>query len=305
MRLVRLAAPMALVALACAAAPLGSARGSALAAAQPAPGPPILALSDRDRVAAPAAPGAARNAVLEATKARALAYFTSPRITPDPGWLSLFGYMHRRFGLVVPDAAGTPLHTVRAGVARPEVFAVYRRIDDPSARVEKRQIAELPTAIDRITASALHCDRIALPDDWVQILLKATRAGAYALTHAVLAAEWSVENGCLERAEMEDLHRQQELHLVELVARRDELATRYAAATDIWIEAIAMLYYSRAGARVRDEWIDSLLAAQRPDGGWPRGPAATRSDPHATALALWIVLENLDPAPPIAWIRRS
>jgi len=248
---------------------------------------------------------ATRRNALEDAKRRAVAYFASAPVAADPGWLSLFGYMHRRFGVVVRNAAGVPLHEVRAAVARPEIHAVYRRIDDPSAAVEKRQIAELPTAIDRITASALHCDRIPLPPEWPQILLNATRAGAYALTHAVLAAEWSVENGCMERSQLAALRGEQETRLVELVKARDQLTGRYDTATDIWIEAVAMLYYSGAGARVEPEWVDSMLALQRPDGGWARGPRATVSDPHATALALWVLLENLEPGAPIAWIRRS
>jgi hypothetical protein len=251
-----------------------------------------------------ATPGAARAAALARAKARAVAYFAGAPIAADPGWLSLFGYMHRRFGLVVRNASGVPLHEVRAGVTRPEIYAVYRRIDDPAASVDKRQIADLPTAIDRITASALHCDRIPLPEDWPQILLQATRAGAYALTHAVLAAQWSVENGCVTRERLADVRREQETRLVDLVNRRDELTGRFDAATDIWIEAIAMLYYSGGGTRVRGEWLDSLLALQRPDGGWPRAPGAKVADPHATALALWVLLENLQPAPPIAWIQR-
>ena len=81
------------------------------------------------------------------------------------------------------------------------------------------------------------------------------------------------------------------------------LAERHAASSDQWIEAISMLYYLGAGSRVRAEWIDDLLAGQRPDGGWPRHPRAALSDPHPTALALWVLLEQLQPdAAAIRWI---
>lgn len=242
---------------------------------------------------------------LERAKEKALIYFTHVR-QPDPGWLSLFGYLHRRFGLEVRLASGAVAHRVTEGVGRPETFAIYRRMDDPGASVSKQQIAALPTAIDRITASALHCDRIPLPDDWVEILRKGSAAGAYALTHSVLAAEWTVENGCRSRAEMTALRQDQLGLLVQLIDRRQELAGQLDAITDIWIEAVAMLYYVGARDRVRSAWIDEIISLQRDDGGWPRHPAAGRSDPHATALAIWVVLENLRPdAAPIDWIRQE
>ena len=240
---------------------------------------------------------------LESAQAGALRYFATSVTTPDPSWLSLFGYMHRRFGVDARLASGAPAAAVRDGVARPEVYAIYRRIDDPDAQVDKAAIAALPTAIDRITASALHCDRIPLPPDWVEILAKASRAGAYALTHAVLATEWTVENGCRSRQDVAALHAEQVRLLEQLVDQRASLAGRYDAATDLWIEAMAMLDYSGAGDRIRAAWIDDLLAQQRSDGGWPRHPNANRSDPHATTLALWVVLAQRQPqAPPIRWI---
>lgn len=236
---------------------------------------------------------------------RALQYFATQVRTPDPGWLSLFGYLHRRFGLEARLASGVVLHEVTEGVGRPEVYAIYRRIDDPNAIVTKQQIADLPTAIDRITASALHCDRIPLPDNWIDILRKGSAAGAYALTHSVVATEWTVENGCRTRADVAALQQEQATLLVQFIEQRHELAHRFDAITDMWIEAIDMLHYIGAGQRVRSDWIDEMVRIQRDDGGWPRHPRAQRSDPHATALALWALLENLQPnSPRISWIRQ-
>ncbi len=255
--------------------------------------------------AAATPPADQRAARLVTAQTSALRYFATSVQTADPSWLSLFGYMHRRFGVDARLASGAPAHSLRDGVARPEVYAIYRRIDDPTAQVDKAAIAALPTAIDRITASALYCDRIPLPADWVEILAKASRAGAYALTHAVLATEWTVENGCRARAEVTALHAEQVGLLEQLIEQRATLPDRYDSATDLWIEAMVMLDYSGAGDRIRAAWIDDLLSQQRADGGWPRGPGAGRSDPHATALALWVVLQQRQPeAPPIRWIAR-
>jgi hypothetical protein len=242
---------------------------------------------------------------LEQARGRALNYFATQVRTPDPGWLSLFGYLHRRFGLEARLASGALPHQLKDGVGRPEVFAIYRRIDDPSAAITKQQIADLPTPIDRITATALHCDRIPVPDDWIEILRKGSAAGAYALTHSVVATEWTVENGCRARADVAALQQEQITLLVRFIEQRHELAGRFDAITDMWIEAVDMLYYIGARESVQSAWIDEILALQRDDGGWPRHPRAPRSDPHATALAIWVLLENLQPnAARIPWIRQ-
>lgn len=236
---------------------------------------------------------------------RALAYFASEVHEVDPGWSSIVDLLHRRFGVEVPLAGGRPAHGALPA-ERSDVAAVYRRLEDPNARATRREIAELPTAIDRVTATALHCDHVGLPDDWLEVLREATRLGAYALTHAVAATRWTVENGCLPPARVLALELEQIDALVRLLEQRHGLAERHALATDIWIEALAMLHYLDAAERVQPAWIDDLLAAQRPDGGWPNHPDDARSHPHPTALALWVLLERLEPAAgPARWIPRG
>jgi hypothetical protein len=247
----------------------------------------------------------AREARFEHAKDKAIAYFATRVRKADPSWLSLFSHMRRRFGLVVPLASGRPADDIGAEVRRPEVFQIYRRVEDPQAAVEKWQIAALPTAIDRITATALHCDRIPPPGDWIDVLHKGSAAGGYALTHSVLATEWSVENGCLRRAGVQELQTDQIALLVTLVQRREELRDQFDAITDMWIEAVAMLYYIGAGDMVRREWVEEIVRIQKDDGGWSRNPDEERSNPHATALALWVLLEYSKPdTPRTPWIQQ-
>ncbi len=247
---------------------------------------------------------------------RGLDYFRANVRETDPSWASLFGYMHRRFGLTATIRGGEPLHGAPPRDERHPMAGIYRRIDDSSAAVDKRRIAELESTVDRITASALHCDRIALPSDWVEILTKASEFGGYALTHSALAGEWTIENGCLSWGDLAATRQRQIVLLVQHVGRfADGMANDPGTpendlgnagdgtGMDIWIESIVMLYYLRAGSRVEPQWIEALLAAQRLDGGWPRNARSQRSDPHPTALALWVLLEQLHTdAPPISWI---
>jgi hypothetical protein len=166
-------------------------------------------------------------------------------------------------------------------------------------------VAALESFIDRMTANALHCDRIALPADWETVLLHASNAGAYALTHAVVAGQWSIENGCRQRSELAGLQGAQLAFLERLADQRETLVATHAVGADICIEALAMLYYLDAGSRVRPEWIGALLASQRPDGGWKKGDREDRSDPHPTALAIWVLTARLQPdEPPVPWVAR-
>lgn len=252
----------------------------------------------------PALPGCtSREERLLSARDRALEYFHREVTQIEVGWSVVFGYLQRRFGVTVAVADGRTLHDAREDVEPPEMFAIFGRLVDTSSRVEIIQIAELESPIDRISASAIHCREIPLPDDWVEILFKASRKGAYALTHSVAAAQWTLENGCRQELQLAALHAEQIQLLEALLWERDRLERRHAAATDIWIEALAMLFYARAGDRVRPEWIETLLGLQRRDGGWAAHPRAPRSDPHTTALALWVILETLEPdAPRVAWI---
>jgi hypothetical protein len=253
-----------------------------------------LAIAAGPGCGGPRSPAAARD--------RALHYFANRVDGSDPGWAAIFAYLQRRFGLEAVDARGRPLHRPGRGT-RPEIAAVYARLFDPAATTTPARIAALPSAVDRMTALALHCDRIPLPPDFDGALQRAAEVGGYALTHAALAGEWTLENGCRAFGELQSVQAEQVERLAAQAADRQGLGVRQEAGYDVWIESLAMLHYLGAGGRVRAEWLDALLASQREDGGWSRSPREDRSDPHPTALALWVLLETLDPgAPPVSFV---
>lgn len=240
---------------------------------------------------------------LEDALSRAEAYFATRMDRADLGTAHLLGYLHRRFGLELHDAAGVALHAPPAERARPALDAVFRRLVDPAATASTEQIAALDNPIDRMTGLALHCDHTGLPHDWADALRRAADQRGYALTHAALASEWSLENGCRSLAEIAPVQHDLVERLVALASDRAALDETYRASSDLFIEALVMLYYLRAAERVEPAWLDALLEMQRPDGGWPLRPDASSSNPHPSVLAIWVLLENLRPdAPRVRWI---
>lgn len=238
-----------------------------------------------------------------AARERAVAYFAEHVAAADPSWASLFGYMHRRFGLSAVDTSGRPLHARSSVVDRDGWAAIYRRLDDPDARISAERIATIESQTDRMTALALHCDEVGVPTRWPEVLRAASEAGGYALTHAALATRWSRENGCLSDAGLATIESMQRERLARMAASRDALEDAFANGTDLWLESMAMLYYLEGGDRLDTTAVQDVVATQRSDGGWAAHPSRSRSDPHATALALWVLLENEQAdAPPIRWI---
>ena len=228
--------------------------------------------------------------------ARVESYFAEREGPTDPSWGSLFGHLHRRFGVEIADASGRPLHEAPSR-------GIYLRLDDPSARAKAEEIARLSTPVDRMTALALHCATVGLPAEWPVVLDEASAVGGYALTHAALATEWSLENECASWPELAAVRTRQIDALVALADDWDGLVRGYEKPVDLGVEAIAMLYYLGARTRVRESWLEGILAMQRADGGFPGHPGDDHSDPHTSALALWVLLERARPdVPHSRWI---
>lgn len=247
--------------------------------------------------------GRSLEADVESARARAVGYFAAHVEGPDPSWASLFGYMHRRFGLEAADARGRPLHAPAPLDAAAGWAAIYRRLDDPGATLSSERVAAIASQTDRMTALALHCDTLGTPENWPDVLRAASDAGGYALTHAALATRWTLENGCMSRARLADVEQMQRDRLALMATSRDALERTFANGTDLWLESMSMLYYLEGGDRIDPAMLREVIALQRPDGGWPAHAKRTGSDPHATALALWVLLENERPdTAPIQWI---
>jgi hypothetical protein len=237
---------------------------------------------------------------LEGAREDALGYFAHHVEEADTSWSYLPPYFARRFGVEVRLASGlllTPEGLRALGDDLP-TLEVFRRLFRRSAPIAAEDVAALESPVDRMLAVALHCRELGLPEDWLTVLRSASELGGYALTHAVLAGQWSVENGCLPWLERAPLLARQVEGLVEILAAQDELGGDDPRAADVWLEGLALLHYVGAGDRMAPAWLETLQSLQRGDGGWPEHRRSAHSSPHATAFALWVLLERLQPDAP-------
>ena len=239
----------------------------------------------------------AGRSVPQAAVDRATQSLVAQQQSLDPILAIILDSVRRRFDLAaVPpqapyvDAAQQAARdtgaVMRTGDKLADMLAVFRRLMDPSATVTVADIDALRMPIDQVTAMAIHCQTVPLPADYLMTLDEMVDLGGYAMTHAIIASQWLIENGCMPEATIAVRHQRHVDALVRQIEKDD------GRLTDRRVEALATLFYIGGGDHARQEWIDFVLQRQLPDGQWP-GYAEQPQTPnaHTTLMALWLLLE--------------
>ena len=228
---------------------------------------------------------------------RAVGFLADRQNALDPVVAMLLEFVRRKFDLAqipsqrdyVEQAWRTALANgtvARTGDTLAALLGVFRRLIDPSARATVADIEALRMPIDQITAMALHCDTVPLPADYLKTLDEMVHLGGYALTHAVLAGEWAIENGCIVPTAFAEPRARSAAALVAQVEKERDLLT------DRRMEAMVMLFFMGEGRQVPDEWIALVLRKQLGTGAWPaHSNQPTVPNDHTTVLGLWLLLE--------------
>jgi hypothetical protein len=235
--------------------------------------------------------------VPQVTIDRAVQSLTAGQQTLDPILAIILDSVRRRFELAaVPpqqsyvDSAQATAHgagtVMRTGDNLADMLAVFRRLMDPDARVTVAEVDALRMPIDQVTAIAIHCQALPPPADYLMTLDEMVALGGYAMTHAIIASQWLVENGCESPETIAVRHPRYVEALVQQIKKDD------GTITDRRVEALATLFYIGEGKHAPQEWVDFVVQKQRPDGGWPAYADRTdASNPHTTLMALWLLLE--------------
>jgi hypothetical protein len=236
-------------------------------------------------------------AVPQAAVDRATQALIAQQETLDPILAIILDSVRRRFDLAaVPSqtpyvdaaqqAARNAGTVMRTGDRQADMLAIFRRLMDPSATATADEIEALRMPIDQVTATALHCQTVRVPADLLMTLDEMVQIGGYAMTHAIIASQWLIENGCVPAATIAE-RRQRYVDALVRQIEKDE-----GHITDRRVEALATLFYMGGGEHARQEWVDFVVQRQLPDGQWsgyadqPQTPNA-----HTTLMALWLLLE--------------
>jgi len=235
--------------------------------------------------------------VPQAAVDRAVQSLVQQQDSLDPILAIILDSVRRRFELtaVPPQTANVDAvqqqardsgSVMRTGDKLADMLAVFRRLMDPSATVTAADIEGLRMPIDQVTGMAIHCQRIPLPADYLMTLDEMVQMGGYAMTHAIIASQWLIENGCVPAATMDERRQRHVDALVRQIEKEEGLLT------DRRVEALATLFYIGGGDHARQEWLDFVLQRQLADGQWP-GYANQPQTPnaHTTLMALWLLLE--------------
>jgi len=163
-----------------------------------------------------------------------------------------------------------------------EMIYSYRKFFDKHHIIEKEKI-ENAEDLNFILLTALYCDKYPIDTTtYFSELVKVSKNGEYALSHALLCLYVIKNNNC------HDLVNQQLLlsNLIEDNVKMIESSCFYW--NDINIESSAILQAS--GYKFPKRRIKEIIRLQQKDGGWKSDPAASGSNAHTTVLALWAIL---------------
>jgi hypothetical protein len=235
---------------------------------------------------------------IHAAAARAGALLASDRWS-DPFALILSDTLYRRFAVEALSTSARRFAEFRA--AHPEVawVDVFRRLIDPGQKARREWLDAAPGGVrglDRLTVLALYCDQVPPPADYPALLEKGRAEGGYALTHVALALIWLRENDC----------RIVEPDFEKRVIRETAALVRVdATVSDLELEAAAMVARLGEARILPDGFLEEVIAAQHPDGGWAEDSGkAGLADWHPTFLALWLLLESEHPGVTIPMVPR-
>jgi hypothetical protein len=162
----------------------------------------------------------------------------------------------------------------------------WRRSFDPVYQISQSDYNRLGS-FDTATFAGVYCHQFPMTDTHLQDITALAAQGGYETTHALLALIWAIDNDC-------DLPAGYDPALLA-----DVIADVYAIADangstvldDLRVEAMAFLAAAGRHDLIEAAWVDQVLDAQLPNGGWPGNPADTVASDHTTGLSLWLLLQ--------------
>ncbi|MCD6381419.1 MAG: hypothetical protein J7L43_00370, partial [Candidatus Aenigmarchaeota archaeon] len=140
-------------------------------------------------------------------------------------------------------------------------------------------------SIDEITIRSMFCRDYPLPDGFFDKIEEIGSHGGYDLTHIYGAVQILEERGC----EPEKTEKVKE-DLVKKVYEEQLQDGNNIKDFSLYAERVFILISSGHYELVKKSWIDAIIRAQNPDGGWPSHKLGEPSFTHSTYYGLLVLL---------------
>jgi hypothetical protein len=234
----------------------------------------------------------------DAAAERAIDYFVTRGPVTLKTTLFALDYERRKFGIA--RLAPVVERWDRGNEHEMEMMKPLAQWIDPSIPFLEGGRFVFRTAIERVLYDGLHCRQPFWKlEDFMRDLDKAIESKDFGVTHAAMASELARENGCVSAEQLSGVR-------ARMVKELEAIAEKNGDDQDLLFEAVAMLDYLGERARVKPEWVERVIAAQLPNGGFALLRGTKASHDHPSVLALWVLLEAAHPdAAPMAWIPRA
>lgn len=200
----------------------------------------------------------------------------------QPGQRLILDYLHRKFAINNHfSATSNEIEFKVANQAVRQELEMIRHFAYPEARAEK--LSPSPSLVAR----AANCDQVSMPEDISSTFEREISKGGYNLTHAALGLQLIEELGC----KLDGWQKLREQVIKKMLA----VVGGDSSTPDLRYECIAFLMYMGEYQAIKTDWINRIVADQQLDGSWLAEPTAVQGSDHATVLALWALLEYINP----------
>lgn len=209
---------------------------------------------------------------------KAINYITQ---TQEPYALLLLNVLYRHFGIPEFEDSLQRYDEILSSNPQP-ILKIYRRIAIYNNTIDETDFNAVVNEVDNIVVPALYSNQWNLPDNYLSVLINAKNNGGYLMTHALLATIWLQENNC--NISLPN-------HYLETLYYDTAALTEHSQIfTDLALEAAAFLYQAGQGTLVHPDFVENVIEAQNPDGGWSISSDDPNSNWHPSVLALLVLL---------------